>query len=421
MKPTNIRPSLRLYFIVATIFLVSLITIAFSVLSLENLHRGINFGSTPVMGRLASVEGVSDGHAVEVFDYVVASRWQDLPEELRSIFHDKPTDEFRTLKKKMIGGDFFTPPDGVGVYIRVLNEDGEERFVGGVHLLPEGIEKGPVQVPPYVWVALLAIGSLMLFLGGLLFVIRNVAKPVESLKNWAKSLDENSVKEQTPDFQYSELNTLADMINSSLSSAHDALSREQQFLAHASHELRTPISVIRANTDLLKKLQQKEGTDDKQIEVINRIDRAGKTMTNLTETLLWLSRDNDNLPASETIELESVVTGLVLDLNYLLDKKPVNLTIQTEPFRISLAAVPCQIVIGNLIRNAFQHTVNGDVSVIQTGSTITIINTSDENSIDSEDLGFGLGLRLSRELAARYGWYYTDAIELNRYEAKIQF
>lgn len=149
MKPVNIRPSLRLYFIVATIFLVSLITVAFSALSLENLHRGVNIGSTPLMSRLASVDGVSDGNPVEVFDFVVASRWQDLPQGLRDLFDDQPTDQLRTIQKSIIGGSFLVQPDGVGVYIRVHNAKGEERFVGGIHLLPEDMKKESFQAPPF--------------------------------------------------------------------------------------------------------------------------------------------------------------------------------------------------------------------------------------------------------------------------------
>lgn len=422
MRSTNIRPSLRLYFIVATIVLVSLISAAFTALSIQNLHRGINFGSAPIMGRMATVEGVSDGNPIDVFEFIVASRWQDFPEELRLVFNDQPIEEMRRLDKEIVGGGIFTRPEAIAVYMKVRNQQGEVRYIGGLHYLPEDIRDDLLHVPPFVWVLLFAVAAPLLFLGGLLFLIRNIATPVESLKNWAKSLDEKSVKEDIPDFQYSELNALAGIVNTSLTSAHDAISREQKFLAHASHELRTPISVVRANTELLSRLQDKAGTEQKQKDVLQRIDRAGKTMTGLTETLLWLSRDNDNQPTSEAVQLDQLVEELVADLRYLLDKKSVDLRIETDPQTLTLAAMPCRIVLSNLIRNAFQHTLCGRVVVEQRGSVVTIINSSDDGvAVDHSDLGFGLGLRLSRELAEKYEWAYRDWADDGSYRAIIEF
>ncbi|MEB3733551.1 histidine kinase dimerization/phospho-acceptor domain-containing protein [Halopseudomonas pachastrellae] len=57
-----------------------------------------------------------------------------------------------------------------------------------------------------------------------------------------------------------------------------------------SHELRTPISVIRANVELLERLRAQSRIDPAmEQQALDRIDRASLTMQHLTETLLWLA------------------------------------------------------------------------------------------------------------------------------------
>ncbi|TXR54387.1 sensor histidine kinase [Reinekea thalattae] len=416
----KIRLSLRLYFIIATILLVSVISIALSLLSIENLSRGINFGAGQTMGRIGTVEGVSDGQPVEILGFHVASRLQDLPEAIQKTFEHKNL-EANTIEKKIIRSHFLAPPRSVYVLLKIKTKTGEDRFIAAERVMPKSFSRKPVHAPPSVWILVFGVLAPLIFLAGLIFIISRVASPVEALKNWAKNFNVDTAKKPVPDFQYKELNSLAHIVRSSLASAHEALDREQKFLAHASHELRTPISVVRANTELLKKIPNTAETEQKRIEVLDRIERAGKTMTSLTETLLWLSRDSGDFPADQTIRLDLLIEELVSDLNYLVDKKEIELMVKTEPYELTIAAVPCRIVIANLVRNAFQHTISGKVSVVQQGTNVCIMNSSQEDLMDEADLGFGLGLRLSRELAQKYHWQYEDKAGLGRYEASIRF
>lgn len=419
----KIRLSLRLYFIIATILLVSVISIALSLLSIDSLSRGINFGAAQTMRRIGEVEGVSDGHPVEILGFHVASQWQDLPPTIQQTFLHKRGLTANNIEKEIVKSHLLAPPKSVYVLLKIKNEAGETRYIAALREVPKNLDKKRPHAPPAFWILIFGVLAPLIFLAGLLFIISNVASPVEALKKWAKNFDIDTAKKPLPDFRYKELNSLAALIRSSLSSTHQALEREQKFLAHASHELRTPISVVRANTELLKKIPQTPESEQKRLEVLNRIERAGKTMTSLTETLLWLSRDSGDRPANQPVRLDLLIEELVADLNYLVDKKDIELSVKTEPYELSVAAVPCRIVIANLMRNAFQHTLEGKVSVVQQGANVCIMNSAaqPELSVETPDLGFGLGLRLSRELAAKYHWRYEDKAGINRYEASIRF
>ncbi len=100
-----------------------------------------------------------------------------------------------------------------------------------------------------------------------------------------------------------------------------SLDREQEFLSYASHELRTPIAVTRTNSELLSKMMTVNNSPEKQIEVVERIKRASITMTDLTETLLWLNRSEGKSLVTENVQLGELTEQLVHDLDYLLEGK----------------------------------------------------------------------------------------------------
>ncbi|WP_319381848.1 hypothetical protein [Thiomicrorhabdus sp.] len=79
----------------------------------------------------------------------------------------------------------------------------------------------------------------------LFWLLKAVGKPIERLGEWSKNLSVDTVGEPIPDFRYKELNDLAGLIRHGLVASHRSLEREQRFLQYASHELRTPIAVIR--------------------------------------------------------------------------------------------------------------------------------------------------------------------------------
>ena len=419
----KITPSLKIYFMLAMLLLSLVMVTSFSALTLNYFGQGLDRGVGFSMREAGEIEGVEKSKPGHVFGYQIAAVWSDLPENIKQAFDDKaPTESYR-LDKKMVGFNVFGPPEEMYLILKVLNKAGQVRYVA--KYINKG-EKPPESkehsvIPHFVWVIVFAIAAIGFFLLAVFFIIRKVAKPIESLKDWAKSLDEAKLKQPIPDFQYSELNTLAAIINSSLNSVQESLDRELLFLSYASHELRTPISVVRANTELLKKLQEKEGGSDKQSEVLERVDRAGKTMTNLTDTLLWLSRDDTNMPDSEKLDIGGLIEQLVDELSYLLDKKPIHLAIKNKAYIIDAAAIPCRIVLANLIRNAFQHSMEGDICIEQQKGQISIVNLNKDTVINCADLGFGLGLQLTKKLAYRYGWSYHNKVEDGCYHVNISF
>lgn len=434
----NIRPSLRLYFFASVVLLSALMAIGFSVLSVNYFIDGLDRGINGTMLQISQSTNVKAGQSKNVLGFNVASRWQDTPSIIQEQFALPPTEEGELYKSK-IQESMFSMPKNLYFVVLYKTLDGENRYVSIVMSekdRPTKMDKGNPKQRIF-WISVIALGAIALFAFVLIMIMQKIAKPIESLRSWARQLDSSNIDQNPPDFSYAELNALAEIVRSSLVSAHDSLAREQQFLSYASHELRTPISVIRSNVDLLKRLHEKSPLTDKQQNTLARIERAGLTMSDLTETLLWLSRNDEQQTQAEettTVNLHNEVDQLSTELNYLLNGKDVKVNItddnQTPSASvINTNGVACHIVLSNLIRNAYQHTQQGEVTITLTASRVCIVNTSmrsnDANQMpktkQTKAMGYGLGLELSEKIVRRYGWDYTINETPGSYEVVIDF
>ncbi|QUM76067.1 HAMP domain-containing histidine kinase [Moritella sp. 24] len=421
----KLRPSLRLYFLGAMLFLGVSMAITFSALTVNYFVEGMDSVLRGTMVEVADTEGieVKDNQPIMLLDFHVASRWQDLPREARDSFGKPPTEMFE-LNKHIVKKELFSPPSEVHFVMVMKTKPGQllyiyKSFKGDLHAR---LSDGPGS--QFVWIPVFGLSGIVVFALLLIMVMRRVASPVEALRDWAKSLNAESLQQPPPEFKYKELNTLATIVHNSLNSVQESLDREHEFLRNASHELRTPIAVIRTNVELLNKINSKSPMTEKQQQVIERVERAGFTMSHLTETLLWLSRDESLLLVPESVKLDVQIRQTVEDLSYLLRGKSVCVELNTSEWQVKVPATACRIVLANLVRNAFQHTYRGVVTITQQQGQVIIRNVNDDETSDTDstnDLGFGLGLKLTDKLTARFNWPHERLVESSGHKVTVHF
>lgn len=378
--------------------------------------EGVNSSLWLTMGELANIDNVSPEHPVSFLAFTVASNWQDIPIEIQSKFpslamqlHDI---EVVTTKKHL-----FELPSEVYIVSLLANDAGEPRYVSYFTTIDSSGTSHILRLLIVVIIAIMAFSSLVIAT----FYYQRGA--IKHLRDWAKSFSADSSQKTPPDFNYDELNTLADIIYSSIKSVQKASAREHYFLRNASHELRTPIAVINSNLALLNKMKQANKPLQQQQLVLDRILRANSSMLHITETLLWLSRKDDRSVTYKMIRLDLLVESMSTSLKSLLHTKQVTVQLDTIPSELKLPIGATEIVIANLLRNAFQHTESGKVTVKQGANFINIRNVSVEaNGHDHEQpTSFGLGLKLIKKLAKRFGWKYRHVIEQRGYYVEIYF
>ena len=257
----------------------------------------------------------------------------------------------------------------------------------------------------------IALIIMSLFAALAFLLIRSIEKPVHSLATWADRLTPEQLGE-IPDFQYRELNLVANRLGGAFERISESLEKEHRFLQHASHELRTPIAVASGNLELLEKMASRETRSQAECQAFDRLKYAIKDMQQLTETLLWLNRDSESPPSNARVDLNGLINDLITSNKYLLKYKAVEVNVVGPPVVLNAPATLCRIVLANLVRNAFQYTEAGVVLVKISKDSVTIHNEnvsdlSQEVCDVDNDYGFGLGLSLVEQITQRLGWLYA--------------
>jgi len=333
-------------------------------------------------------------------DFVIEQNWADLPQNYQQIFN-KPL-KSNTLYKIKITPDKQSRASELYFMVHVDYPDLPNVYVARKLELSKAPRMGVEYADRSRTILNVILLFLAMVLAVLLFVIlKSIGRPVEELGLWAKKLDADSLKKPAPSFRYKELNQLAELIQNGLNNSLNSIEREERFLKHASHELRTPIAVIRNNVELLQRINPSRSEPEQA--VLNRLYRAGLTMTDLTNTLLWMSHARDHEIPKSQFRLDQLIAESNESLAYLLANKTIKVHLKVNQFEMCLAQVPCQIVINNLLRNAYEHSWAGDIFIEQHANALTIKNPIDPQNSENK-LGFGLGSALVKQLCEQFNW-----------------
>ena len=194
----------------------------------------------------------------------------------------------------------------------------------------------------------------------------------------------------------SELQGLEDAINKLLDRMRDSYRQQARFVSDASHELRTPISVIQGYANMLDRW----GKNDDSVleESITAIKAESENMKNLVEQLLFLARGiNGKTQLTMTEFLLNDMMNEVLEESKMIDKNHIYSYINSESISaygdIGLLKQTARI----LIENAAKYTDKGEVIILRVGR-----NDKGEAYFSIQDNGIGINERDIPHLFERF-------------------
>ncbi|MBT3068832.1 HAMP domain-containing sensor histidine kinase [Rhodoferax sp. U11-2br] len=260
-----------------------------------------------------------------------------------------------------------------------------------------------------------------LFLIGLViwWLHLSLTRPVEDLARRMRELDPLKLSQRLPTtYRKSELKTIAQEANAHLERVELALERERSLLDQASHEFRTPLAIISGATDVLHKHQLPEHAQ----RPLDRIDEAIETLTQTMDALLYLSREPSPDERKQVTVLDGLLPNLVRDHTYILAGKPMQFVLDAiEHVSLQAPESMVRIAVGNLLRNAAEHTHEGEIRVSLSKVKLCIRDSGpgfDATQVAqrfTESLkqpgkragGAGMGLFLTQRICERFGWRLT--------------
>jgi two-component system, OmpR family, sensor kinase len=172
--------------------------------------------------------------------------------------------------------------------------------------------------------------------------------------------------------------------------------REHRFLAYAAHELRTPLSALRAGLEAVH-----VGRLTMTPELVGRLHREATRLEALAQNLLALSSAEAGDAHLERVDLERIAADAYDRYLPLALEKGLSLELETEPAVTVGDLRLLDQALGNLMSNALRATVVGGV-VIRTGvdSGQAFVEVADTGpGIRPQAEGRGLGLRVVRAVA----------------------
>ena len=295
---------------------------------------------------------------------------------------------------------------------------------GGAERLYLAFDSSSVsQLAAYYGLAPLAIVLLALYLSTWLGfrVSRRALSPVIALARSVRQLDPRAPDpaafnpDRLPGGADDEISELSAALARFAQRLNELMERERNFTRDASHELRSPLTVIQMASDLLL---QGTSLGEPERRALQRIRRSARDMEELTAAFLLLARESETGLPTETVCINDVIATEMDRVRPLAEGKPVALQLDAR-CRLSLEAPEkvLSVLIGNLLRNAVAYTDAGRVRVEIDASSITIEDTGvglpAERVRDvgrpfvrgsSGPPGHGVGLTIVRRLSDRFGW-----------------
>ena len=322
------------------------------------------------------------------------------------------------------------------VYIELEDEDEPVRVMCTAFRMPDGqyyelklmisILERDDMVEAMLWY----LGELfLLFLIctsiGIQLVLKGVFRPLHRLLDWLHCIQPG--KEVPPldnPTKIREFRQLSDAALDMGNRSYKAYEEQKQFIENASHELQTPLAIVRGKVELLA---ESEGMTEQQMEQLDEIYATLGRAVKLNKSLLLLSRiENGQYTEMEDVSVDEILDELLPDLMDIYEHKQVRLIRKREeqPFIIRCNHSLAQILVSNLVKNSLLHNrEGGELQVLTTPTSLVIKNTGDVpldgeklfrrfyHGMDGKKDSTGLGLAIARSIALSSSLKLTSELQ----------
>jgi signal transduction histidine kinase len=229
-----------------------------------------------------------------------------------------------------------------------------------------------------------------------------VTQRVRRIEDAARAVADGDFAARIPVDSSGQLGQLARTFNEMQRRLAELDSARKQFIANASHELRTPIFSLGGFVELL---DEEDPSPEERAEFVRTMRQQIERLTKLTADLLNLSQLDAGgiVMAIRSVDLGSLAREVAREFGARADLRGSRLELRTPDRPVIAAADPDRVrqIIRILLDNAFTHTPEG------TSVTVTIYSVNQRAELTVSDDGSGIPQRAQKRIFERF--YTADS------------
>lgn len=248
-------------------------------------------------------------------------------------------------------------------------------------------------------------------------ILQSIFRPIHLLLKW---LDSVALGQPAPyldkDVRIREFR----MLNRAAIEMHERVEQtyqeQKQFIENASHELQTPLAIIRGKLELLT---EQENLNEEDMKIVDNMYGCVTRAVNLNKSLLLLSRiQNEQYTETTLVDMNAYTKEIMMFLPDLYEEKQLHYTLNEQgECHVEMNKDLAQVLLNNLIKNAFVHTPEqGHIDINILPTSVEVINDGTEPLDESEMYkrfykgntrhkgSTGLGLPIVKSICGLYGF-----------------
>jgi signal transduction histidine kinase len=255
-----------------------------------------------------------------------------------------------------------------------------------------------------------------------------VLAPLKRITGTAQRVSEEHLDERIPvDGPDDELRELSETLNEMLDRLSESFDTQRRFVANASHELRSPLTVIRSEAEVA--LANPRPDLDELRGMAESVVQASRRTEALLASLLILARSQRGLLHSAPVDLATVAGEAADAASLTAGEESVRLDASLEPAMVEGDSALLERLVANLIENGVRynrpggfvrvgtHTLNGTAELrvencgprVEPAAAARLAEPFERLARDADGRGAGLGLSIVRAVSEAHGG--TLAIE----------
>lgn len=167
--------------------------------------------------------------------------------------------------------------------------------------------------------------------------------------------------------------------------AHADYTVLKEFTENASHEIQTPLAVIRSKLDLLI---QSDPLNERQSQIIDSTYNAVTKLTRLNQSLLLLAKiDNQQFGEAVDVDMKVRLQEKTKEFQELWSSAGITVQVALEPVKVKMNAQLADILLNNLLSNATKHNIGGGYLYIRlTDEQLSVSNTGQKEALPPQKL-----------------------------------